>query len=373
MAVTITVDQADVEHLYVDVTLAGMTTGTRYDVYRMKLLRTFDPDTGEPIYERYSDDRRNLWSSVAHRVAWPARAPSFPFRDYEAPYAAFSYFVVESAKVGPFEYDWTDGPYPLERGVLDDTVIDFDWDYTQLMEAESEDVHGGDLLVRSTAELGKYVMVCLQDIDVKYQARGAELAVMGRQYPIYVADTREARRGTFVVFTKSVQQYRDLENILFPSNGVIRPVEIDSGPGATLLMDDMRLIPLDVGIEQATPADSDLRFISVDFLEVDPTAPLVARIGDNDELVSAPRASFTISDASPHPNETVTFTDTSTGQFDHWEWTFERGGGGTWRRTTQGPHKMAWANQRRFNVKLRVYGPAGASTITRSIKVVRGG
>jgi hypothetical protein len=319
-------------------------------------------------------DRKALWSAVAHRVGWKPTGTSATIRDYDAPTMPFRYFVVRSALVGPSEHNWSAGPYPVSRGVLSPTVVHFNRMRSEADEALGVAVaskHDGELVIRSTADLGRYVTLCVESFDVSYRARGTEHAVMRRQYPIYVADTREARRGSAVLLTKTLTEYQDLRDICFPADGTMHPVILSSGKGSLLLLDAMRVVPLDVGIEQAGHTNPNYRFVTLDFIEVDPTTPLVARSGDNDDLTLAPRANFAITDTTPRRNGVVTLTDTSTGQYDSWEWTIERTG--PWKDTKfygPGPYRVKWGDRGTRSIKLRVYGAGtGASTITKRVRV----
>jgi hypothetical protein len=357
--------------LTVDVTLTGLVVGTRYDVYRLQLRYLGDDvDTGAPLYERDLPDNKAYWSAVAHRVAWQAPAGPWTFRDYEPLTRPFSYFLVETSAVGPFDYSWASGDYPTSRGVLSPTVIHFNRDADVALGLGS--AGGGGVVVRSTSELGLWVAACVYDFDTRYVARGTELAVLGRRYPMYVADTREARRGTLVLKTDTQGQYEDLRRIVFPQDGRIRPVILNSGGDSTLLLDDARVIPLDVRIEQATHQNAAVRFVTIDYVEVDPSAPLLVRTGDNDNLVNPPKATFTVSDATPNRNQTVTLTSTSTGQFAKFDWTIGRGSENKPSKFYgPGPYKVRWSSAGRRQVKLRVYGAPGigASTATKILTV----
>lgn len=366
MAVGITVTKDAVETLAVEIGLTGLTVGTRYDVHRLQLRYLGDDDFGDPMYERELPDRKSLWSAVAHRVGWAAPATTATFRDYECPLRPTAYFVVPTASVGPYGYDWSDGDYPLDRGVLSSTVVHWSHD---LFQAGGK-LQTGAVFVRSTAELSLFVDACVYDFNVHYPARGTEHAVMGRQYPMYVADTREARRGTLTLRTDTLGQYDDLRRIVFPATGRIHPVIFNSGPDATLLLDDLWLIPLDVEVQQATHSSADVRFILIDYVEVDPTAPLLQRTGDNDTLTQKPVANFTISNANPKSGDWITLTDTSTGQFTGWDWTIDRGSNNKVAKFyTQGPHPVRFTQRGKKTVKLRVYGPQGAHTRTRTVNV----
>lgn len=372
MAVAIAVT-TDFQGLNTEVTLTGLTAGTRYDVLRLQHRYLGEDDTGIPQYDQELPDRKALWSSVAHRVGWVPTTATATFRDYEPPTRPFKYFVIESAQVSPVEYDWTLGDYPLSRGVLDDQIVHLDRELELAMEVGEQ--LGGHLLIRSTHELGLYVSACVVEMEpLRYTARGTEFAVVGSQYPVYVADSREARRGSVTLKTETLGQFDDVRRIVFPSSGRIRPVIFNSAGsgtgGSAILLDDARVVPLDIEVEQATPNNTDLRFIRIDYVEVDGTTPLVHRIGDNDDLVTAPRANFSISDTTPARNQWITLTDVSTGQYDHWDWSFPKGTSNVLgKRYSQGPHKVRWSSTGKKAIKLRVYGPAGASTKTRTITV----
>lgn len=369
MAVTIDVTTDELETLFVEVTLNGLTIGTRYDVMRLEYRYLGDDDMGVPQYDRELPDRRALWSAVAHRVGWEATATTHTFRDYEVPMRPTVFFVVPSSAVGPSEYDWALGDYPLDRGVVSSNIVHFNRDLDMALAPVL--MPRGAVVVRSTVELGLWVSCCVYDFDVRYPARGSEMAIMGRQYPMYVADTREARRGSLTVKTDTLGQYDDLRRIMFPSDGRIQPVILNSGYDATLLLDDARIIPLDVHVEQATQWDADIRFVTVDFVEIDPTAPLVRRSGDNDTLTTKPKAQFTISDTTPRRDQWITLTDTSTGQFDSWDWTIERGSNNRVSKFyTPGPHKIRFSKRGDRSIKLRVYGSQqGAHSRTKQVTV----
>lgn len=365
----------NVTGLLVDVTITGLTPGTRYDVMRLHLRDVGEePATGVPRYERELPDDKRLWSSVAHRVAWVAPTATVNFMDYEAPTRPYSYFVVPTDAIGPFEWDFALGDYPVTNGVLDSQVVHLDRDLQQLIDVG--DLPEGGILVRSTDELGLWAAACVQSVgDIKYTARGTEYPVMGRQYPVYVADTRQARRGTLTVVTDTLGEYDDFRRIVFPQDGTIRPVMFNAGGEDALLLDDMRIVPLDVTVQQADPELPYARFISIDYIEVDPTQPLVFRTGDNDSLVNAPKAAITITPAGPYRiNRTITFTDSSTGQYEKWDWSFfrrtSRGSNVVFgKRYTQGPQALVFRTPGTYTIKLRVYGNQGASVVTRVVTV----
>lgn len=370
--VAIDVVKDDLETLFVAVNLTGLTAGTKYDVLRLQLRYTGKDDAGARQYERELPDRRELWSSVAHRVGWTAPAASASFRDFECPKRPTVYFVVASSAVSPAEWDFADGNYPVARGVLDTEVIHFNQD---LKDADLDlEPNDGDLLVRSTSELALYVSACVVEMDgPRYIARGTEFPVMGNQFPVYVADSREARRGSVTLLTRNLGELQDLRRIVYPSSGRIRPVIFNSAGEQVLLLDDMRVLPLDIEIEQASTTDPGLRYVHIDYLEVDATKPLISRTGDNDDLVNAPNANFTISDVTPGRNQWVTLTDTSTGQYDSWDWTIGHATfSSNWigKFHTKGPHKVYWPHRGIKQLKLRVYGAgAGAHTRVKTVKV----
>lgn len=358
----------DLEGLMTRVTLTGLSAGTRYDVYRMRVH--WDKDDDE--YQRITPDRRNHWSAVAHRIGWEASSSTHTFRDYEAPMKPFKYFVVETTRNGPFDYNWENGDYPLSRGDLDDQAIHFDRALKEVFTVEDRPFDG-TLLLRSTQDLGLFVPACLYDVDeIKYTARGTEFPVIGRQYPLYVADTREARRGRFTLLTKSLAEYQDLRDIVFPQSGRLTPIWLQAYGNETLLLDDMLVVPLDVSVEQAGQADSDRRFITVEYVEIDPTAGLPKRTGDNDALVTPPVAGFTTNNRRPRRKEKVTLYDQSSGQITNWTWTISRVEKGVVsKRYGPGPHKVSWGAAEKHWVRLRVTGPEGASVKEKTFWVQR--
>jgi hypothetical protein len=369
MAVGITITKDDVETLSVTVQLTGLTVGERYDVHRLQLRYLGKDDAETRIYERELPDRRALWSSVAHRVGWQATATTHTFRDFEAPTRPIQYFVVKSSLVSPYEFDFSAGNYPLSRGVLDDQVVHFNAEIEDISASLGAAPPVGHILVRSVDELSHYAECCLVEMDgPTYTARANEQAVMGNQYPVIIADTREARRGSVVLQTRNLGEYNALRRIVFPSSGRIRPFIMNSGGDSTLLLDDMRCIPLDVEVEQATQADADLRYVHIDYVEIDGSAPLIRRTGDNDALTDPPNANFSISDTTPAVGQWVTLTDTSTGQGDDWDWVIEQGkqtDNKVGKFYTQGPHKVRWRSRGRMTIKLR-FGGSGEGYHTRS-------
>lgn len=378
MAITIDVTREDLATLFVRVRLTGLSTSQKYDVFRLQLRYLGDDDAGNPVYSRELPDRRGLWRAVAHRVGWQPSASSVNFRDYEVSLRPTVYYVCASAVGGPHEWDFENGRYPVGRGVLDTEVIHFNRDIRRALDAGDNDVPGlgqGDILLRSTQELNRWHTACVVDIDsMKYGLRATEHTVLGTEYPVLVADTREARRGSITLKVDTLGQYNEVRGIVYPASGRVRPVILNSGGDATMLIDDSVVIPLDVSVEQATQADADLRFIHIDFLEINPGTALSHRTGDDDALVNEPNAHFSISDTTPRVGQWITLdASSSTGQFDSWDWTIERG-----RETdnkvgkfySEGPHKIRFGSRGRKTIKLRIYGSgAGANTRVRTITV----
>src|SRR4051812_1412511 len=203
MAIGINITKDALETLFVQVQLTGLTVGERYDVMRLQLRYLGKDDVGTRIYNRELPDRRALWSSVAHRVGWEATASTHTFRDFEAPTRPIKYFVVLSSSVGPHEWDFGAGAYPTSRGVLDNQVIHFNQDKADLNLGEDPDE--GHILIRSVSELAHYSECCLVEMDgPTYTARANEQAVLGSQYPVIIADTREARRGSITLMTHNL-------------------------------------------------------------------------------------------------------------------------------------------------------------------------
>jgi hypothetical protein len=372
MAIDIEVVKDDLETLFVQLNLTGLSTTGKYDLLRLQVRYLGKDDTGTRIYEREIPDRRELWSSVGHRIYWTPGTTTATVRDYEAPTRPVKYFLVPSSAVSPAEYtDWAT-PYPVERGVLDDTVVHFNQDIADAHLGEEPEE--GHIVVRSTADLAKYVTACVMEMEgPTYVSRGTEHAVLGSQFPVYIADTRAARRGTITLMTRQLGQYLDLKNICFPSTGLIAPVAFQGGGGNTLLLDDLRAIPLDVEVEQATASNGSMRYVHIAYIEIDGTAPLIARSGDNDSQLTAPVSNFTVSDSTPARSQWVTLASTSTGVFDQYEWTIERGletDNLVGKFYTAGPHKVRWGRAGRKTVKLRVSGKfSGAHTRTKVITV----
>jgi hypothetical protein len=373
MVIGINVLQHDLERLLVKVQLTGLSAGSAYDVYRLQLRYPGKDDAGVRLYERELPDRRGLWSTVAHRIGWDSPATTVEFRDFEALKRPFSYFVCPSSVGGPQTWDFEDGPYPLSRGVLDDQVIHFNAQLEDAALGETPDV--GEVLIRSTANLARYVEVCVSELDgPRFTARGEEHAVIGSQFPVFIADTREARRGSFVLLVRDLNQYNQLRSICFPESGKIWPITVHSSGNPTLLLDDLRCVPLDVEIEQAVKGNIDYRWVHLDFLEVDPNVPLVRRSGDNDYLdTGTPDANFTISDDTPAAGQWITVTDTSTGTgIDDYEWTLTphpaSNPNGVFH--TEGPHKLRYSSPGRRWIKLRVGSKDhGYDTITKTVQV----
>lgn len=358
----------DLETLSVKVHLSGLAVGTKYDVFRLQLRYLGKDSNGTRLYERELPDRLALWSGVAHRVNWAAPAAAVSFRDHEAPKRPIQYFIVPTASQSPHEFDYTAGNYPLGRGVLSPEIVHFNQDLRDILGA---DVDEGHILIRSTHELAHFADTCLVEIDVGYTARVNEFAVMGNPYPAVVADSREGRRGQVTVLTRNLGQYNALRRIVFPASGRIRPLLLQSGGDAATLLDDMRVVPLDVEVTQATPAKADWRFIRIEYVESDPSAPLVSRSGDRDVLDGAtPEAAFTISDTTPNPGQWVTLTSTSSGSISDYEWTVDDAkDNAVGKFYTAGPHRVRFDRGRR-SIKLRVGGPtAGYHTRTRFVDV----
>lgn len=368
MAVDINVLSADLAHLLVRVQLTGLTAGTKYDVFRMA-MHVHKDDAGTRVYERFTPDRREYWSKVAHRIGWTAPGTTAKFKDYEAPLRPFKYFVCPSSAGGPHEWQFNTGKYPLSRGVLDSQVIHFAGQQEDIEIGEPPDI--GHVIVRSTWDLALYVEACVVEIpDLRYAARGTEHAVLGNTYPVYIADRRESVRGSITLLARDLGTLRRLRNIVFPTDGMIRPVVIHSGTDPSLLTDDLWVAPLDVSVEQATQSTPDLRYVHVDFLSVEPGA-LIARVGDNDDLVNEPVASFSVSDDTPARGDYVTLTDTSSGQYDEWNWSFGQGSSiKAGEAFGPGPHKVRWSGTGKKSVRLRISGSgAGADSITKTVTV----
>jgi hypothetical protein len=367
--VSIDVVKEDLETLTVKITLTGLSVGVRYDVMRLQLRGSQKPD-GTRVYERELPDRRALWSSVAHRVGWEASASTHTFRDFECPKRPTKYFVVASESISPHEWDFGDGAYPVSRGVLDDEVVHFNGDLADLHLEGDQQLDQGHVLVRSVAELAHFADCCVVEMDgPTYTARVEEFAVMGSQYPVIVSDSREARRGRMTLMTRNLGQYNDLRRVVFPESGRITPFVMNSGGDIAMLLDDMRCIPLDVEVEQTTPADADMRYIHIDYVEIDPTEPLIQRVGDNDQLTNPPQANFTITPSNPRAGQVVTLRDTSTGQGDTWEWsvghpTMDNKVGKFYTSGGADGHQVRWPNPGRKVVKLR-FGGSGEGFNTR--------
>jgi hypothetical protein len=353
--VVLTVTKESVETLYTQVRATGLVAGRKYDFHRLIMGYVGDDEFDVPRYHRILPDRKTLWPAVAHRVGWTANSDTIHFYDHDVPMRPFKYFMCETAAQGPYEYTTWGTPYPTSRGILDSQIIHFQ------RELDATTHRQGMVLIRSGTVAGMYVRCCVVDLgELKYTARGSELQVMGSQYPVYVSDVREARRGTIILKTGTMAQYHDLRHIVFPFHGRIQPVVFQSASNPTLLLDDMTVVPLDVSIEQISPSRPTERYVRLDFVEVDPTSAMIERPGDRDNLVNAPVANFTISDATPATGQWVTLTDTSTGQFDTWDWSIEGSEAMYWafegKFWTQGPHRVRWLKKGTFDVKLHVYG-----------------
>lgn len=366
MAIGISIVKSDAEHCMTKVTLTGLTVGTRYDVMRLQVRYLGDNDVGTPIYQREYPDRKGLWSSVAHRVGWQAPAATATFRDFELPLRPIRYFIVESSKVGPHEYKFRDGAYPVSRGVLDSQVVHFNRDLRPPK---------GEVRIRSTAELGVFTDACVVEMDGPvFAARGTEHEVMGSQYPVYVGDSRSARRGTIVFLTKNLGALNEIQRICYPYTGLIQPVVFNSGGDPTLLVDDLTALPLDVEVEQAMPPlDADMRFVHIDFVEISPTQQvLVPRSGDNDSMASEPNANFSITPSNPTRGQWITLADTSTGLGDDWDWSFDPApvDNRVAKAYSQGSHKVRYNTPGKKKIKLRFGGSGqGYDSVTKTITV----
>jgi hypothetical protein len=350
------------------VTVTGLAPGTKYDIHRLVMRRrgTDDGDEGvEWVYERQLPDKPVYWSAVAHRVGWTAPTANITFKDYEGPLSPFKYFIVATSLVGPSEFDFTGGNYPVSRGVLSSQVVDFG--------DASATLAGCQVMLRSTMEVGLYAFAKVFDLDLLFHARGTQHPVMGKQYPVFISDTREARAGTLVLATNDVETCDEVRRIVFPVTGQIRPFWINSGSEALGLIDNMAALPLDVRVEQATHADAGLRFVSVDFIEADPTTALVPRGGDDDTQIDYPVAQFTIAPTPTTPGhylayDWLTLTDTSTGLYDTIEWNCPGALYGI--KGSGSVHHVKYARTGIRQIRLRVYGSgAGADTRVKNIHV----
>lgn len=374
--VAIDVIREDLETLLVRVKLTGLIPHERYDVFRLQIRYLGEDDNGNPVYEREFPDRHAYWRGVAHRVGWEPNATTALFRDYEVSLRPTLYYVCLSSARGPQEWDFHDGPYPVSRGVLDNEVVHFNRDLHEAIDAGRDAPHiaPGDIFLRSTEELNHWHAACVVDFDsVKYTARGTEHTVLGTQYPVFVSDIREARRGTVTIMVHGLGQLNEIRRIVYPVSGQMQPVIFNGGGEPTLLLDDMVVLPLDVTVEQVTAQSPKSRYVHIDFIEINPGKALMRRTGDDDALVDEPNANFSISDTTPARNQWVTLTDTSTGQYDTWDWWIERGDETDNKHGkfyTRGPHRVRWRNRGKKTVKLRVYGSGGgAATRTRTITV----
>ena len=189
---------------------------------------------------------------------------------------------------------------------------------------------------------------------------------MGNQYPVIVSDTREARRGSVTLMTRNLGQYNALRRIVFPASGRIRPVLVQSGGDPALLLDDMRIIPLDVEVEQATQANADLRYVH-HRLRRDRPVRAAGRPGRGQRHPGRARRTPTSPSPTPPPpsGQWVTLTDTSTGTGDDWEWTIEAAAADNkvGKFYTAGPAQgpVRWAAARRRSSSGSV-GPVRATT-----------
>jgi hypothetical protein len=384
MALGITVTKKSPEHVTTLVHLTGLIPGTRYDVVRLHLKWHLDTN-GVPVYERRLPDLKEYWSAVQHRTSWEAPATTQDFSDYETPLTPVQYFIVKTDLTGPFEWDFKK-TYPVANGVLCPTVVHYYWS----LRGTPADTPGM-VRIRSTAQASVWHDACVVAMDdIKYTARGTELAVMGNRYPVYVGDVREQRRGSIVVKCESLTELQHLQNIAFPTNGVIRPIIFNSISEPSVMINDMRVIPLDVTVEQATPTNAALRYVHIDFVEIDPTAPLYKKTAEN--IVSPADANFTISDTTPKVGQKIVVTDTSTGQYNGVHWFFpsaymglvstpENPGANSapFRESVQyGPHEIFYKKAGNFWIKLWVGDRdgddnvnTGADSIKRYITVHR--
>jgi PKD repeat protein len=141
----------------------------------------------------------------------------------------------------------------------------------------------------------------------------------------------------------------------------------------------MKVIPLDVTVEQATKSDPAIRFVRIDYVEIANPAPITKRAGDNDDAINHPVANFSFSDTTPARDQVITITDTSTGQYDSWDWSVGTSGSqAPGKFYGPGPHRFSWSAKGTYEVKLRVYGAetadgspitSGAQTRTKKITV----
>lgn len=391
MAIGMTVTPKDAEHVTTKISLTGLTVGTKYDVVRLHLDYHLN-SAGVPVYERFLPDKREYWSAVQHRVSWTATTTTHNLNDYETPLQPVQYFLVETAQVGPFQHDFKTA-YPTSRGFLSPTVVHYWWSLRGTPADKP-----GLVRIRSTATASVWHDACVVEMgDLKYTARGSELAVMGNQYPVFVGDVREQRRGSIVVKCSSLAEVLHLQNIVFPTSGVIRPIIFDSASEPSLIISRMVVVPLDVTIEQATTTDASLRYLHIDFVEIDPTAPLWRKTKEN--IVTPADAMFTIrangvisSPPTVRVKQSVVVTDTSTGQYDGWHWYFPgayegmvytpENPGVPFRKAreprTQGPHEVYYLSPGKYPIKLWIGDRTGlddvntgADSIRRYITVTR--
>jgi PKD repeat protein len=82
------------------------------------------------------------------------------------------------------------------------------------------------------------------------------------------------------------------------------------------------------------------------------------------QYASMPSASFTVSSASPDVNQTVAFTDTSTGNPTTWSWSF---GDGTVSPVQNSIHAFTGAGS--YNVTLTVSNAAGSNSVSHVVNV----
>ena len=355
----------DVEALTVDVTISGLTVGVAYDVMRLTYAYDgLDASTGDPVYSRRTPDRREFWQAVGGRVDWHPETATVTFRDYEATVRPFAYYVVESADSPRFHDFRTFGDYDETVGVLDDAVV--------FLGRLDETIGVGEVIVRSTVEPGSYWRGCVYDVEqLTYAARGSRLDVLGTPFPVYVAATRQARQGRLILTTRNLDDLDDLRAIAYPPDGLIAPVAVQASGGSSLLLDDLLAVPLDVVVDQATQNTPDIRFVTIGFVEVDPSLGFGSRVADQASS-TPPVASFTATDLDVAVGEVVTFTDTSTGSYTAREWRVETPGGKV-AKLTGATINRKWTRRGTYDVRFRAFGPYGSDWATRKTIMVGGG
>ena len=144
------------------------------------------------------------------------------------------------------------GKYPTSRGALSTQVVHFARDLADAhLNLEPKE---GRILVRSTDELALYIAPCLVEMEGPlYTARGEEHAVMGSQFPVFVSDSREARRGTLVLLTRNLGAVQRPAAHRLPGVGADPARSCCRGAGTRrCCCDDLRCLPLDVEVEQTT-------------------------------------------------------------------------------------------------------------------------